>query len=35
MAKKEIKEEVQDVAVAEATVETQEQPVKEGFVFFI
>ena len=29
MAKKEIKEEVQDVAVAEATVETQEQPVKE------
>ena len=27
MAKKEIKEEVQDVAVAEATVETQEQPV--------
>ena len=29
MAKKEIKEEVQDLAVAEATVETQEQPVKE------
>ena len=29
MAKKDIKEEVQDVAVAEATVETQEQPVKE------
>lgn len=29
MAKKEIKEEVQDVAVAEAAVETQEQPVKE------